>query len=880
MAAELTVDRFLALVERSTLVSRDQMEKLVEEFSGSASDQDKSRKIAKELTNRGILTSWQVSMLLQGKYKGFILGPYHILRPLGKGGMGTVFLAEHKMLKRRCAIKVLPSGYDKEGSSLLDRFYREAQAVAALDHKNIVRAYDVNMSVENKKQIHYLVMEYVDGQDLQKMVQEKGVLDFRQAAEVIRQAADGLTHAHEAGLVHRDVKPANVLVDPNGVVKLLDLGLARFFDDAAEASLTNNLGDTVLGTADYLAPEQALNSHDVDGRADLYSLGQTLYFLLAGHPPFPTGTVAERLLAHQMKEPKPIAETRPDVPLSLMAIMAKMIAKKPDQRYQSAAEVSQALSDWLQDNTGDSGTLRRAVSLPDTDQRHTSTHLDPTRPTASSTEDTELGFAPLAGDMKSPSSSIRLDNTRGDSRLSDKKSGSQIARGRSSSQVLPRADGSQIAPGQSGSTISLAKSNIKISKSASGSRVSKSASGSQIAKSASGVGQAPPDTKPSDPLDDLELEDLDDGEDYKLDGELENLGAIAGESVEAPADVDPLHDPLAAPAPAAASSVAKKPGTAKPKAKQTQGKSQKSAVAMILDSPLFWIGIAGTVVIGLIVAIATSGSSDEEGEGLPAIEMQESAVDDKPAPSKADTKKPEEAEAEKPKPDKPADLPKSGGNRKKGPKGTGQAGKQPAKTGGGQAKPPAAGTKTPADATAVNPTGPKTPPDATEKPPEQIAKPAQPAPDPKQPAAPKPPDLKRLLAGIEDLSFKLDSFDKSADSKINLTVNYEAKTAYERINVTPSTEAPARLEVTLTGTPEDKLVRLVISGRLICEIPDSEPVTVWEHEHEIGSISPAFFQRGATVHPIVRSGIGDFFTEFIGNFRRNRAEIEAKKPAP
>ena len=266
--------------------------------------------------------------------------------------MSSVYLAEHVLMQRRVAIKVLPK-HRVDDTSYLARFHREAQAAAALDHRNIVRAYDV----DNDGDIHYLVMEYVEGRDLQQIVKDDGPLDYADAAEYIRQAAEGLAHAHEAGLIHRDVKPANLLVDQRNVVKVLDLGLARFTDED-RASLTVAYDENVLGTADYLAPEQAIDSHGVDARADIYSLGCSLYFLLTGHPPFPDGTLPQRLMAHQKQPPPSIYKDRPDAPKDLVAICMKMMAKKADERYQSAAEAAAALGEWL------------ACARPQAGQRH------------------------------------------------------------------------------------------------------------------------------------------------------------------------------------------------------------------------------------------------------------------------------------------------------------------------------------------------------------------------------------------------------------------------------------------------------------------------------------------------------------------------------
>lgn len=303
-----------------------------------------SQTVAAHLTEAGLLTRWQSKQLLEGRHSGFFLGKYKLLDHLGTGGMSCVFLAEHAVMRRRVAIKVLPKGRVND-SSYLARFHREARAVAALDHPNIVRAFDV----DHEGDTHYLVMEYIDGADLKGLVERDGALAYRTAADYIRQAAEGLAHAHLAGLIHRDMKPANLLVDRKGVVKVLDMGLARFSSDEIDTSLTHDHDERMLGTVDYLAPEQALDSHLVDARADIYGLGCTLYFSLCGHPPFPEGSVAQRVLAHQAKEPAEINKRRPDAPADLVAICKRMMAKSPAVRYQTAQETARALAEWIRD---------------------------------------------------------------------------------------------------------------------------------------------------------------------------------------------------------------------------------------------------------------------------------------------------------------------------------------------------------------------------------------------------------------------------------------------------------------------------------------------------------------------------------------------------
>jgi len=386
---------FLDRVQRSGLVSKDQMPQVRKALETRGVDLGSATAIANALVEQETLTRWQADKVLEGKHKGFFLGSYRLLRPLGKGGMGAVFLAQHEMMRRQCAIKVLPHSQIKEGSSVLKRFYVEAQAVAALDHQNIVRAYDVNREVKDGKEIHYLVMEFVEGHDIQTLVQEQGVLSYVKAAEYLRQTANGLTHAHENSLVHRDIKPANLLVDKKGVVKILDLGLARFFDDSEQASLTTTHNETVLGTADYLSPEQALNSHTVDHRTDIYSLGCTAYFMLTGHPPFPEGTVAQRLVAHQVKTPQPISNERPDAPADLLATVEKMMAKKPEDRFQSAEELSGVLARWLIEHGGDEWKRQHSEIVGDKTLMTLLSSREPTRAMSSPMSETELELAPL-----------------------------------------------------------------------------------------------------------------------------------------------------------------------------------------------------------------------------------------------------------------------------------------------------------------------------------------------------------------------------------------------------------------------------------------------------------------------------------------------------
>ncbi len=338
--AEQAVYIYLRRLETSRLVGPRDLDAALEAFEaeqGPLSNLADVDALANFLIDRGCLTRWQHRKLVAGRHQGFFLANFKLLEHLGSGGMSEVYLAEHIRMRRRVAIKILPVDRGKQGSCL-ERFRIEAQAAARLDHPNIVRIDDFG----NVGELHYLVMEYVDGPDLAQHVQAVGPLPVVDAMELIAQAADGLQHAHSKGLVHRDIKPSNLLMDASGHLKLVDLGLARL-DEAAAASVTMRFNDGILGTADYLAPEQVLDSHGVDHRCDLYSLGCTLYFLLTGRPPFPKGTVTQRMLAHLKREPAPVRELRPDVTESLEAIIRKLMAKRREDRFRSAREVAQAL---------------------------------------------------------------------------------------------------------------------------------------------------------------------------------------------------------------------------------------------------------------------------------------------------------------------------------------------------------------------------------------------------------------------------------------------------------------------------------------------------------------------------------------------------------
>jgi serine/threonine protein kinase len=345
MPAPATIADFLELVRKSGVVDPLGLEARLDELRAAQALPTAPRELARLLIRDRLLTVFQAGQLLQGKWRGFSVGKYQILERLGAGGMGIVYLAEHRFMRRHVALKVLPVAL-AEQPWFLERFYREAQAVAGLDHPNIVRAHDI----DHEGRLHFLVMEYVDGSSLQQIVTNNGPIDFHRAAHYVRQAAFGLQHAHERGLVHRDIKPGNLLLNRQGTIKILDLGLASCLHDVQRKEAGRHNGERrIVGTDDYLAPEQIVNSDAVDSRADIYSLGATFYFLLTGTPPFDDVSLPhQKLIWHLTRRPKPIREHRPEVPEALDAFIAKMMAKNPWERPQLPIAVAEALVPWTQ----------------------------------------------------------------------------------------------------------------------------------------------------------------------------------------------------------------------------------------------------------------------------------------------------------------------------------------------------------------------------------------------------------------------------------------------------------------------------------------------------------------------------------------------------
>jgi eukaryotic-like serine/threonine-protein kinase len=340
----------LPVIRRSGILSDRQFEEISGKVSGGEYPAE-TRALAERLVAEGILTVFQANRLLLNKSHGLVVGPYVILDRLGAGGRGRVFKAQHRLMGRLAALKVIAPQIAKRASSIA-RFHREMRLIGRLDHPNVVRAFDADQVGD----LLYIVMEYVAGRSLDRVIEYRNSLPAAEVIDYMAQAALGLAHAHERGIVHRDVKPPNLLLSEEGQVKVLDLGLSALMEADSEASFATADG-RIVGTVNYMSPEQA-TALNVDGRSDLFSLGITMYQLLSGRLPFPGESIAECLVLRITGHPTPITEFLPDLSPRLIQLLTKLLARRPEDRFQTAAEAALALRTLADEEAGSLSALR------------------------------------------------------------------------------------------------------------------------------------------------------------------------------------------------------------------------------------------------------------------------------------------------------------------------------------------------------------------------------------------------------------------------------------------------------------------------------------------------------------------------------------------
>jgi serine/threonine protein kinase len=337
----------------SGLVSQEQLQSAISSLTSAPNGPPatlmavEDAELANKLVDMGVLTTYQAEQILGGRTK-FTLGPYIVTDSIGKGGMGQVYKAVHDMMGRICAVKILP--LEKSTPDAINHFIREVRTHAQLDHPNLVRAYDAGRD----KDVPYLVTEYVPGTDLRRLIRSRGRLSQQQAASVIMQAARGLEYAHQRGLIHRDVKPGNILVTPDGIAKVSDLGLSGFIHSLDEDPRAGK----IVGTADYLAPEQIRTPNEITHVSDIYSLGCTLYYAVSGKVPFPGGTARDKARRHMEETPWHPRRFNPELNEEFVDIVADMMEKDTSKRIQSAAEVVARLEQWASEVVPIAGTLQ------------------------------------------------------------------------------------------------------------------------------------------------------------------------------------------------------------------------------------------------------------------------------------------------------------------------------------------------------------------------------------------------------------------------------------------------------------------------------------------------------------------------------------------
>ncbi len=343
MATSQAVESFWKQLAESGLISERQVRTLARDLTREGISTDAAA--ARKLVELGLLTRYQASRLLEGRSRGFFFDQYKLLDLLGVGGMGWVYRASHTETGEIVALKVLLDQF-KHDRGMLARFEQEGRASQIFHHENIVRTF----SYGSAGGLPYMIMEFVEGPSLLELLRmrERSRLPWEQACDIARQAALGLHHVHLEHFVHRDVKPQNLLIDRAGHVKLLDFGLSMLRDGERgdEFSMAMIFGHECVGTAAYTAPEQAIDSLKSDARSDIYGLGCTLFASLTGDTPFPLSDPSEVLKAHRDQHPRNVCDVVPSIPRAIGEIVAKMLAKKPEDRFDTAADVAETLAVW------------------------------------------------------------------------------------------------------------------------------------------------------------------------------------------------------------------------------------------------------------------------------------------------------------------------------------------------------------------------------------------------------------------------------------------------------------------------------------------------------------------------------------------------------
>ncbi|HZZ79062.1 MAG TPA: serine/threonine-protein kinase [Gemmataceae bacterium] len=334
------VDDFLRKVMRSGLLHREQLQNALRSLVKGRRDDVGA--VIEHLIQAGKLTRFQAYKLQQGITLGLVLGHYQILVPLGRGGMGTVYLAVDARTDQHVALKILPPKIARTEERLLARFQREMELSQKIKHPHLARTVEAGIH----QGIHFIAMEYIPGRTLYRIVTGQGPLQVGRAAHLFAETASALAQAHGQGVIHRDMKPSNIMVTPHDHAKVLDLGLA--FTEGEEVEDIEVVGGKgyIVGSIDYMAPEQTRDPTNIDIRADIYALGCCMYFGLTGKPPFPYGSLYDKIKAHRHEPAEPIRNKYPQIPEAFAAIVHRMLAKNPSDRFASAVEVAYALEPW------------------------------------------------------------------------------------------------------------------------------------------------------------------------------------------------------------------------------------------------------------------------------------------------------------------------------------------------------------------------------------------------------------------------------------------------------------------------------------------------------------------------------------------------------